>query len=133
MGTSRAKKILLYLILPPLLFIAAIALVLFLYLRFHSPIVVDVTSKGFANSTIEITEGQTIHIVNQSNAVQVLCLGVDRACDPSAIAPTVLKAPGVQLAPGASVDVDFQLYGTYNVTSTSEPGVNLVITVDAGG
>jgi hypothetical protein len=133
MGTSRAKKIVLYLVLPPLLFAAAIALVLFLYLRFHSPIVVDVTSKGFTNSSIEITEGQSIHIINQSNTVQVLCLGVDRTCDPGAIAPAVLKAPGVRLAPGASVDVDFQLFGTYNVTSTSEPGVNLVVTVNEGG
>ena len=133
MTTSRSKKILFYIVLPPLLFAAAIVLVVSLYLHFQSPVEVDVTSSGFVHSTVEITEGETIHIVNQSSAVQILCLGQDRTCDASALAPVVLKSPGFRLAPGASVDVDFQLYGTYNVTSTSTPGVNLQITVDAGG
>jgi plastocyanin len=132
-ATSRSRKILLYIVLPPLLFAVAIVLVVFLYLRFHSPVELDVTAKGFTLSTVEITEGETVHIVNQSSVVQVLCLGQDRVCDPSALAPTVLKSPGARLAPGASVNVAFQLYGTYNVTSTSTPGVNLQITVDAGG
>lgn len=132
-ATSRSRKILLYVIIPPLVFALAIVLVVFLYLRFHAPVELDVTSRGFTHNTVEITEGETVRIVNQSNAVQVLCLGQDRICDASALAPTVLKSPGARLAPGASVNVAFQLYGIYNVTSTSVPGVNLQITVDAGG
>ncbi len=130
---SRSRKILLYMIIPPLGFAVAIVLVVFLYLRFHAPVELDVTARGFTHSTVEISEGETVHIVNQSSVVQVLCLGQDRICDVSALAPTVLKSPGARLAPGASVDVAFQLYGIYNVTSTSVPGVNLQITVDAGG
>jgi hypothetical protein len=133
MRTSRAKKILLYLVIPPLMFAVVIVLVVFLYLRFHAPVEVDVTASGFAHSVIEITEGETIHIVNQSNVIQSLCLGQDRTCDASALAPVALKSPGIRLAPGASIDVVFELFGTYNVTSTSVPGVNLEITVDAGG
>ena len=132
-GTSRSRKILLYLIIPPLVFAAAIVLVVFLYLRFHAQVELDVTASGFTHSTVEITEGEPVPIVNRSSVVQVLCLGQDKICDVSALAPTVLKSPGARLAPGASVDVAFQLYGTYNVTSTSVPGVNLQITVDAGG
>jgi|SRR5579864_6892924 len=131
--TSRSKKILLYIIIPPLIFAAAIVLVVFLYLHFHSPIELDVTTSGFARSTVEINEGETIHIVNQSHVVQVLCLGQDKTCDASALAPVALKSPGIRLPPGASVDVTFELYGTYNVTSTSAGGVNLEITVNAGG
>ncbi|HEV2472265.1 MAG TPA: hypothetical protein VGS41_06340 [Chthonomonadales bacterium] len=130
---SRAKKIVVYLVIPPLLFAVAIVLVVFLYLRFHALVEVDVTTSGFARSTVEITEGETIHIVNQSNVMQTICLGQDRTCDTSAVAPVVLKSPGIRLAPGASVDVVFELYGSYAVTSTSAPGVNLQITVDAGG
>jgi hypothetical protein len=131
--TSRSRKILLYVVTPPLVFAAAIVLVVFLYLHFQTPVELDVTASGFTHNTVEINEGETIHIVNQSQAVQVLCLGQDRACDASALAPAVLKSPGIRLAPGASVDVAFQLYGIYNVTSTSAPGVNVEITVDAGG
>ena len=133
MATSRSRKILLYFIAPPLLFAAAIVLVIFLYLRFHAPVELDVTASGFTHTTIEITEGETVHIVNRSGAVQVLCLGLDRTCDASAVAPKALKAPGIRLAPGASINVAFELYGTYNVTSRSAAGVNLQITVDAGG
>lgn len=131
--TSRTKKILLYLVVPPLLFIAAITLVIFLYLRFHSPVEVDVTASGFARSSIEITEGETVHFVNQSNTVQVLCLGVNTTCDAGAIAPTALKKPGIRLAPGASINVPFELFGIYIVTSATKTGVNLTITVDTGG
>jgi hypothetical protein len=133
MTTSRSKKILLYIVIPPLLFAVAIALVIFLYLRFHAPVELDVTASGFARNTVEITEGETVHIVNHSHIVQVLCLGLDRTCDAGAVAPGILKAPGVRLAPGSSIDVDFQVFGTYNVTSKSVPGVNVQITVDAGG
>ena len=133
MTTSRSKKIMLYIIIPPLLFAVAIALVVFLYLRFHAPVELDVTASGFTRNTVEITEGETVHIVNHSNIVQVLCLGLDRTCDAGALAPGILSAPGVRLAPGASVDVAFQLYGTYHVTSKSMPKVNVQITVDAGG
>jgi len=133
LATPRSKKILLFIVIPPLLFAVAIVLVVFLYLRFHAPVELDVTAMGFTHSTVEITVGEIVHIINQSNVVQILCLGQDRVCDVSALAPTVLKSPGTRLAPGASIDVAFQLYGTYNVTSTSVPGVNLEITVDAGG
>lgn len=135
MATSRSKskRIVLYLVLPPLLFAAAIVLVVFFYLRFHAPVELDVMANGFSHNTVEITEGETVHIVNQSGVVQVLCLGQDRTCDTSALAPKKLKAPGIRLIPGASVDVAFELYGTYHITSRSVPHVNLQITVDAGG
>lgn len=127
---SRTRKILLYLVLPPVLFIVAIALVLFFYLQFHKAPELDLTSKGFTLSTIEINEGETIHFVNQSNMTQVLCLGVDATCDAGAVAPRTLKMPGISLKPGQAIDVAFEQYGTYNITSTNVRGINLKITVD---
>src|SRR5579862_7017497 len=101
---SRTKKILLYLVIPPALFIVAIALVLFFYLQFHKAPELDLTAKGFSLSTIEINEGETIHFVNQSSVTQVLCLGVDATCDTHAVAPKALKMPGIQLKPGDAIN-----------------------------
>ena len=97
--STRSKKILLYIVIPPLIFAAAIALIVTLYLHFHAPIELDVTASGFARSSVEITEGETVHIVNQSPIVQVLCLGQDKTCDASALAPVALKSPGIRLSP----------------------------------
>ncbi|HLX56607.1 MAG TPA: hypothetical protein VKR83_06260 [Ktedonobacteraceae bacterium] len=130
---SRTRRILLYLVLPPLLLALACALVVFFYLQFHKPPEMDLTSKGFSLSAIEITEGESIHFVNQSSVTQVLCLGQDSVCDPNAVAPKVLKTPGIHLKPGDFIDVVFSEYGTYVITSASVKGVNLTITVDAGG
>jgi plastocyanin len=128
---SRTKKILLYLVLPPVLFIVAGTLVIFFYLQFHKAPELDLTAKGFSLSTVEISEGETIHFVNQSNVTQVLCLGVNATCDAGAVAPKALKMPGIQLKPGAAINVAFEQYGVYNITSTNVKGINLQVTVDA--
>lgn len=131
---SQLRRALLLYVAPPALLVVAIVLVVFLYIQFHQPVELDVTSQGFGRNTVEITEGETIHFVNRSGVVQVLCLGQDKTCDTRAIAPTLLKQPGLRLAPGASISVPFELYGTYNVTIlTTTTGDNLTITVDAGG
>src|SRR5579863_9967246 len=127
---SRTRRILLYLVLPPLLLALACALVVFFYLQFHKPPEMDLTSKGFSLSAIEINEGETIHFVNQSNVTQVLCLGQDATCDTGAVAPRALKMPGIQLKPGDAIDVAFEQYGVYNITSTNVKGINLKVTVD---
>lgn len=127
---SRTKKIVLYLVVPPVLFMVAIALVVFFYLQFHKAPEMDLTSKGFALSTIEINEGETIHFVNQSNVTQILCLGQDATCDAGAVAPKTLKTPGIQLKPGEAINVAFEQYGVYNITSTNVKGINLKVTVD---
>ena len=127
---SRTKKILHYLVIPPVLFVVAVTLIIFFYLQFHKAPEMDLTSKGFSLSAIEINEGETIHFVNQSNVAQVLCLGQDATCDANAVAPKALKTPGIQLKPGDAIDVSFEQYGTYNITSTNVKGINLKVTVD---
>ena len=128
---SRTRKIVLYLIVPPVLFAVVIALVIFFYLQFHKAPEMDLTSNGFSLSAVEISEGESIHVVNQSNMTQVLCLGLDKVCDAHALAPKSLILPGAQLKPGASITVVFEQYGIYNITSTNVNGVNLKVTVDA--
>ena len=130
---SRFQKKLLYYIVPPVILVVAIALVICIYLQVHKPVEMDVTASGFTLSTIEINEGETVHFVNHSNMVQVLCLGQDKVCYTDAVAPSSLKSPGIRLNPGASTDVLFDTYGTFVITSATMPGVNLKITVDSAG
>jgi hypothetical protein len=70
---SRLRRALLLYVAPPVLLVIAIVLVVFLYIQFHQPVELDVTSQGFGRNTVEITEGETIHFVNRSGVVQVLC------------------------------------------------------------
>ncbi|GAC1520869.1 MAG: hypothetical protein NVS3B14_22570 [Ktedonobacteraceae bacterium] len=129
----NTKRILLYFVVPPVILVVACALVVFLYLQFHKAPEMDLTPKGFSLSTLEITEGESVRFVNQSSVTQVLCLGLNNVCDANAVAPKVLKTPGVQLKPGDSINVVFEQFGTYLITSANVKGVNLTITVDEGG
>lgn len=134
MRNSRTVRILLYYVAPPLLFVVAFALVLILYNTHHQTPEVDVTASGFAQNSVEITEGEAIHFVNQSPSVtEVLCLGQNKVCDANATDPAALKSPGLRLLPGQSRDIVFENYGTFYITSPTRPDMDLTITVDAAG
>ncbi|HJT57862.1 MAG TPA: hypothetical protein VJ761_15275 [Ktedonobacteraceae bacterium] len=98
----------------------------------QKPPEVDLTAHGFSQASITIVEGDTVHFVNSSTGTtQMLCLGEDKVCSRYAIDPPALRGPGLQIAPGQTKDVVFTLEGTYQVTSTTIPGMNLTITVQA--
>ena len=132
MRISKRVKILLTSILVPLLFVVAFVLVIAIYNSFHKPPEVDMMTTGFVPQNMEITEGETIRFVNRSSTItQILCLGFDKRCDRLALLPRGLKSPGVQIAPDQAKDVVFDTYGTFAITSTVVPGMNLMVTVDA--
>jgi plastocyanin len=131
MKMSRRARTILISIAAPLLLIVGFAVVIFIYMNFHQPPTVDMTATGFAPQSVEITEGETIQFVNQSPTVsQVLCVGTNQHCDPSALDPRSLASPGVRFAPGQSKAILFDTPGTYTITSTVVPKMNLTITVD---
>ncbi len=132
MRISKRVRILVTLIGIPLLFVIVFVLVIAAYNSFHKPPEVDMMTTGFVPRAIEITEGETIRFVNRSPTItQVICLGTDRRCDPYAALPRGLKSPGVRIAPDQASVVVFDFYGTFHITSTSVPGMNLTVTVDA--
>jgi plastocyanin len=134
MKISRRVKILATLIGIPLLFVIAFILVIAAYNTFNKPPEVDMMTTGFVPQTIEITEGETIRFVNRSPTItQVICLGTDKRCDPYAALPRGLKNPGIRIAPDQAGVVVFDFYGTFHITSTTVPGMNLTVTVDAAG
>ncbi len=134
MKISKRVKILLISISAPLMLVVAFVLVIAVYNSFHRPPEVDMMTTGFVPQSIEITEGETIHFVNRSSTItQILCLGLDKRCDRFALLPRGLKSPGVQIAPDQAKDVLFDTFGTFSITSTAVPGMNLKVTVDAAG
>lgn len=85
---------------------------------------------GFVPQSIQITEGETIRFVNQSTTTsQLLCLGSDQHCDSLSLGPSSLKSPGAQIAPGQVKEIVFETYGTFSITSTEVPGMNLKVMV----
>ena len=132
MNISKRTRVLFAVVGIPLLFVLSFAIVIIAYESFHKPPQVDVTTAGFSPQNLEITEGQTIHFVNNSSTVtQVICLGTNNHCDLYAELPRGLKSPGIRLAPGQAEDVVFDFYGTFRVTGLIGSGMNLTVTVDS--
>lgn len=132
MNESKRTKVLFSVIGIPLLFVIAFAIVIVAYESFHKPPEVDVMMNGFTPQKLEITEGQTVHFVNNSSTItQVICLGTNNQCDPYAALPRGLKSPGVRLEPGQAEDVVFDFYGTFHITALKGTKMNLTVTVDS--
>ena len=132
MNISKRARVLFAVVGIPLLFVLAFAIVIIAYENYHKPPQVDVTTTGFSPQQLEITEGQTVHFINNSSTVtQVVCLGTNNHCNPYAVLPRGLKSPGIRLAPGQAKDVVFDFYGTFHVTSLIGSGMNLTVTVDS--
>lgn len=132
MNISKRARVLFAVVGIPLLFVLAFAIVIIAYENYHKPPQVDVTTTGFSPQQLEITEGQTVHFINNSSTVtQVVCLGTNNHCNPYAVLPRGLKSPGIRLAPGQAKDVVFDFYGTFHVTGLIGAGMNLTVTVDS--
>ncbi len=132
MNVSKRMRVLFAVIGIPLLFVIAFAIVIIAYESLHKPPQIDVTTTGFTPQQLEITEGQTVHFVNNSSTItQVICLGTNNHCDPYAALPRGLKSPGIRLAPGQAENVVFDFYGTFHVTGLIGTGMNLTVTVDS--
>ncbi len=132
MNVSKRTRVLFAVVGIPLLFVLAFAIVIIAYENFHKPPQVDVTTTGFSPQNLEITEGQTVHFINNSSTVtEVICLGTNNHCDPYAALPRGLKSPGIRLAPRQAEDVVFDFYGTFHVTGLIGSGMNLTVTVDS--
>ncbi len=127
-----SKRTLLISISAPLLFIIAFSIVIAVYLISHKSPEVDIMASGVVPQAIEIPEGESIRFVNQSSTItQTLCLGANQHCDSNLLLPREIASPGVKILPNQARDVVFDTYGTFTITSTSVPGINLKVTVDA--
>jgi plastocyanin len=139
MNVSKRTKTILISISAPLLLIVAFAVVIAIYTNFHHTSVVNITAAGFTPQNIQITEGESIHFINQSTSLtQILCIGKNMQCDRSVftiqeLPPQSLIGPNLRIAPNQSKTVIFNNAGTFTITSTVVPRMNMTVTVNAGG
>ncbi len=92
---------------------------------------VDMGVANFMQSSVTIDKGRSVHFVDQqSGAAHILCVGKDGTCDTGTSAPKVLANPGFTIQPGQSQDVRFDRAGTYTITCTLHPTMNMTVTVN---
>lgn len=91
---------------------------------------VDMGTANFAQTSRTISAGQSIHFVDeQSGTMHILCIGKNGHCDASAKGPQDLVGQGFTIQPGQTHDVQFTTAGTYRITCTIHPNMNLTVTV----
>ena len=90
----------------------------------------DMGTNNFVQTSRTIKTGESIHFVDQqSGTTHILCIGKDGHCDTGAKGPQDLTGQGFTIQPGESHDVLFDTPGTYAVTCTIHPNMNMTITV----
>lgn len=91
---------------------------------------VEFTTDNFAQHAVTIKAGEAVHFNDTaSGGTHVLCLGTNEACDKSAKGPQALQGDGFTINIGETKDVVFDTAGTYQITCSIHPNMNLTVTV----
>ena len=92
---------------------------------------VDLGAASFEQSSVTISTGQALHIVDPqaSGGTHNLCIGQNGTCDTGANEPSELVGGGMMINAGDTKDITFSTAGTYHVTCTIHPNMNLTVTV----
>lgn len=92
----------------------------------------DLESTTFGQSSVTISSGQALHIVDSadSGGTHDLCIGQNGTCESNPSGPSELAGPGMMISPGTTKDITFSTAGTYHITCTIHPNMNVTITVN---
>ena len=117
----------------------ALALLLLVLLAFAAcgpsttaPNEVSMVASDFSTTSITIKAGQAVHFTDPAGlgAVHTICLGKDGNCDTAASGPQTLEGQGFTINAGdPAKDVTFDKPGTYKITCSIHPNMNLTVTV----
>ncbi len=93
--------------------------------------VVSMTSDNFVQHSVTVKAGQAVEFDDPAatGGVHVICLGNNMTCDNSATGPSALQNGGFTINPGEKKDVVFDKAGTYQVTCSVHPDMNVTVTV----
>jgi plastocyanin len=93
---------------------------------------VSMAESDFSATSVTIKAGQTVHFTDPAGvgATHIVCLGSDGNCDASAQGPQALEGAGFTINAGdPPKDVTFTAPGTYKITCSIHPSMNLTVTV----
>ena len=92
---------------------------------------VDLGAASFEQTSVTLNGGQALHIVDPqaSGGTHNLCIGQNGNCDSTMSGPSELQRPGMMINAGETKDITFSAAGTYHITCTIHPNMNLTVTV----
>jgi len=92
---------------------------------------VQLDPTNFVQTTRSIKAGQSLKFDDtvSGGGLHIICLGKDQTCDKSAEGPSDLMGSGFTINPGDSKSVTFPTAGTFDITCSVHPNMNLVVTV----
>jgi plastocyanin len=92
---------------------------------------VQMNPTNFVQTTRTVHAGQSLLFDDSvgGGGTHIICLGNDQQCNTSAQGPSELKSPGFTISPGGKKSVTFPTAGTYKITCTVHPNMNLTVTV----
>lgn len=92
---------------------------------------VDLGATTFVQSCVTLSPGATLTFNDptSSGGVHIICLGNQQKCNASAQGPSVLQGQGFEIQPGQTKTATFSTAGTYQVTCTVHPNMNLSVKV----
>ena len=97
-----------------------------------APNEVSMTSGDFSTTSMTIKAGQAVHFIDPAGVggTHTICLGANGTCDAAAQGPQALQRPGFTINPGdPAQDVTFDTAGTYKITCSIHPAMNLTVIV----
>jgi plastocyanin len=93
---------------------------------------VSMATADFSPTSLIIKAGQAIHFTDPAGVggTHIVCLGNEGECDTTAQGPQALEGGGFTINAGdLARDVTFTAPGTYKITCSLHPSMNLTVTV----
>jgi len=93
---------------------------------------VSMAESDFSATSVSIKAGQAVHFTDPAGvgATHIICLGSDGNCDTTASGPQTLEGNCFTINAGdPPKDVTFSTPGTYKITCSIHPSMNLTVTV----
>jgi plastocyanin len=93
---------------------------------------VSMAESDFSATRVTIKAGQAVHFTDPAGvgATHIVCLGSDGNCDTAASGPQALEGSGFTINAGdPPKDVLFPTPGSYKITCSIHPSMNLIVTV----
>jgi plastocyanin len=90
---------------------------------------VGLGATNFDQHEISIKAGTALTFDDTNGSFHQICLGNNEQCDASTTGPKDLEGTGFSISTGQKKDVTFDTAGTYKITCSVHPNMDLTVTV----